>query len=208
MKKKTLFVIVLLCLIVLVASACTDVEPIPIPEPEPPEIASSEETEQEYTDSDRCLLPEATPQEFASPDAGQNPVQIRFVADETTQYFAEVNDLVDLDSLAGYRTFIDPDTVLLDNPSQRIVFTTDLPVSDFRFLALGYDEDFSPIVADVLYSLDALTAEEALVVLWVHTGCFTSGRAISFVENGVRRYFEIMLSNMDGHLFLTEIEPQ
>jgi len=213
MKKKTILVIALLCLISLVFAACTEAPsapPAPSPELEPVEAASLEETEEaEYADSEECLLPDAALQEFDRAEELMNHIQVRFAADETTQYFAEANELVDLDMLAAYRTFTDPDTALLyEQAGQRIVFTTDIPVSDFQFLALGYDDDFSPFVEGVLYSLDELTPEEALVVVWIHTGCFTSGRGISFVEDDVTRYFEIMLSNMDGRLFLTEIEPQ
>jgi len=214
MKKKTILTISMLCLIGLIFAACSEHAPIestPTPEPEPVEAASLEETEpaEAYADLlDICILSDAELPAFNRSEEFTGHVQVRFVADETTQYFAEVNDLVDLYTLADYHTFIDPYTASLDNPSQRIVFTADTPVSDFRFLALGYDDDFAPFIEDVLYSRDELTPEEALVVLWIHVGCFTSGRGISFVEDGVTRYFEVMLSNMDGRLFLTEMEPQ
>lgn len=134
-------------------------------------------------------------------------VALHFVADDTTRFFAPNNDLFYLEAIAQYHFFIDPDVDTLYEPGgQRIVFSTEVAVSQFQFMTLTYgEENFVPMAGEVLYSLDILNPEKPFVVEWVHVGCFTSGRGISFVDpEGVIRHFEIVLSNESGLLFLSE----
>lgn len=139
-------------------------------------------------------------------------LQIRFAAHELFEHDS-INELVDLDTLPDYRTFIEPGRQQQWEEGFRVVFTTHAPVEDFRIIGLTYgffqDEPTDGIyVREVIYAAGALTPQMPLVASWVHEGCFTSGRGISFLYEGVVRYFEIVHSNKSGHLFLSELAAQ
>jgi hypothetical protein len=126
-------------------------------------------------------------------------VKIRFPIDEL-MYDNGVNEYVDLSAFADYHTFAEEPWY----GGMRTLFTTDITVSDFRFLSLVYDDYYYVIDSIVLFSLNELTPEMPLLAEWNYMGCFTSSRAISFVYGGETRYFEIVLSNCRSHLYLAE----
>ena len=138
-------------------------------------------------------------------------VQIRFVADGVL-YAYGVNELVCLDQIIAYQTFVEPGREEHWDSGWRVIYTANTTVSDFRLIALTYgmflyEPTDGIYVRDVIYTISELLPELPLVASWVHEGCFTTGRGISFVYDGETRYFEIMLSNKSGHLFLSEIVP-
>ena len=142
-------------------------------------------------------------------------VQIRFAA--TEERFGECaayipNELVDISELAAYQTFIESDREEQWESGWRVVYTANAAVHDFQLIGLSYgfflDESTTNIyVREIIYALDELSPELPLVASWVHEGCFTTGRGISFVYDGATRYFEIFHSNKSGHLFLSEFVP-
>jgi len=138
-------------------------------------------------------------------------LQIRFIADESNTHLDTVNEYVDISENADYHVFIEP------NGFVKTLFTTEKTISDFQFISLKHsfqrDENccdevcLCTFIEDILYSLEELTPEKPLFTEWRNIGCFTTNRGISFVYDGVRRYFNIILSNKSGHLFLSEFEP-
>ena len=147
-------------------------------------------------------------------------VQIRFVADEDAEedtwlLDGGINELVDISQLVTYHTFIEPGREAQWQSGVRVIYTTDATVRDFRLISIIHSFQlyemccevpcFCTFIEDVLFSLDELTPEMPLVTAFVHTGCFTSGRGISFSYGGATRYFNIVLSNKSSHLFLTWI---
>ena len=143
-------------------------------------------------------------------------VRIRFVADEnrfgeSAEYIP--NELVDISQLAAYYTFIEPGREEQWQSGTKAIFTAETAVSDFQLITLTYgfflEEPIDGVfVENVIFSLDEFTPELPLVTAWVYEGCFTSGRGISFLYEGVKMYFEIMHSNKSGHLFLREFIPK
>ena len=135
-------------------------------------------------------------------------VQIRFVATEERfgEYAVYVpNELVDINQLAAYHIFIEPDWEEQWDSGWRVVFTTNAAVSNFRLISIVHSFQLYEMccesycsctfVNDVLFSLVELTPEMPLVAAYVHIGCFTSGRGISFLYDGVTRYFNIVHCN-------------
>jgi hypothetical protein len=147
--------------------------------------------------------------QYARKRIGVTPanVRIRFVISEHGQpEWDTLNEYVDINQFSEYYTFIEH-----DYPLMKTLFTTDSVVTDFQFLSIGYcflhDEPccFSAIyVYDILFSLNELSSEKPLLAEWRYIGCFTSSKGVSFVHDGIRRYFEIMYCNYNGHLFLAE----
>lgn len=114
--------------------------------------------------------------------------------------------IVNLDNVANYHEFIESDEI-----PQRIIFKTDTPVRNFRYLALEQDWEGSGgefIVEYVVYEMDALTPDTPFVVSWWALSTVRVHRGISFVdENDVVRYFAFHQSGYDGSLFFIEFEP-
>ena len=139
-------------------------------------------------------------------------VRIRFAAtEERFGEYAEYipNELVDISQLAAYQTFIDPGMEEQWESGWRVVYTANAAVHDFQLIGLSYgfllDEPTTNIyVREIIYALHELSPELPLAASWVHEGCFTTGRGVSFVYDGAARYFEIVHSNKSGHLFLRE----
>lgn len=94
-----------------------------------------------------------------------------------------------------------------DEGFQKIIFTTNIAVKDFRFIEVGYkddDIDFTFFENDVLYSLEELSPAKPFVVTWMEQGTIPH-RGISFIdETGATRYFCIAMSGEDGSVFLVE----
>jgi hypothetical protein len=134
-------------------------------------------------------------------------VRINFVTDENADYFDGVNVYKTLGQYSDTVVFTDPAAAGEYIP-MRSVFTAEAAVSDFRYLALIYDDEtMQPKTVETLYACDTLLPEVPVVIEWMHVGCFTSARGISFTDvNGVTRYFELIESNMDGRLVLFEFE--
>ena len=91
----------------------------------------------------------------------------------------------------------------------RVMFTTNTAAKNFKFIVVGYREygdEIKFFEEDVLYSLDELTPEKPLVVMWLEQGTIPQ-RGISFTdENNNTRYFYLSQSGNDGSLFLAEFE--
>jgi len=129
---------------------------------------------------------------------------VYYVADENfNQPSLSPHEPIDLGDADFYHEFIESEEI-----PQRIVFKTDTPVEDFRFLALKMTEDGSDfIVESTLYQLDELTPKEPFVVSWWVLSTAQIHRGISFVdEDGVTRYFAFHASGEDGALFFIEFE--
>jgi hypothetical protein len=141
-------------------------------------------------------------------------VQIHFILNEIRPDYDNINEYVDISPFADYYTFTETDWT----SGMRTLFSTDITVNNFQFLTLAYSvfleemccDDYCSciFVTDALYTLNELTPEMPLVAEWNYVGCFTSHRGISFEYDGVARYFDIIHSNYNGHLFLREFEPR
>ena len=155
-----------------------------------------------FCDCDLC--------EYARKRIGVTPanVKIRFLeSDDWRHEWDTINEFVDINQFEDYYFFAEENSPHVT----KTLFTTDSVITDFQFLVIGYcflhDEPccFSSIyVHEVLFSLDELTPEKPLLAHWTYAGCFTSSKGVSFVYNGTKHYFEIINSNYNSHLFLTE----
>ena len=104
------------------------------------------------------------------------------------------------DSFAEFIEFDDEDY-------QKIILATNIPVKDFKFIEVGFEEVDGDVVfleKDVLYLLEELTAEEPFLVTWMEWGSIPH-RGISFIdETDTTRYFYLGMSGEDGSLYLAE----
>ncbi|NLC96479.1 MAG: hypothetical protein GX675_02790 [Erysipelotrichaceae bacterium] len=98
-----------------------------------------------------------------------------------------------------------------DENSQEIIFTTNVPVKDFKFIEVGYEEKDTDVVFfkdKVLYSQEELTPEKPFTVSWMEQGSIPN-RGISYIdETDTTRYFYIIMSGEDGSLLLVEFENE
>lgn len=125
------------------------------------------------------------------PEADKVLVSVDYVTDELLNQYDSFLEFVEFE----------------DENYQKIVFTTNVPAKDFKFIEIDFSEEDGDIVffeKEVLYSLDELTAEKPFLVDWIPWGAIPH-RGISFVdEKGDTRYFSIIMSGEDGSLYLDE----
>lgn len=90
---------------------------------------------------------------------------------------------------------------------QKIIFTTNLAVKNFRFIEIGYQEDDGNIKFfenKALFSLDEFLPEKPFVVTWMEQGAMPH-RGIAFDdESGTTWHFFISMSGEDGSVLLVE----
>jgi len=100
------------------------------------------------------------------------------------------------------------DDFLIENSQEKIIITTNAPVSDFEYIEVGIRDfgDGIEFYGDaILYALFEFTPDTPFVATWQDS--VIPGRAIGFTdETGIFRYFLISVSGLDGSLQLTEIE--
>ena len=205
--KKILSTLLALLLLVSVLGACTET-----PEPEHTEPLVQAETPAPEPTPEPIETPEPEPEETPEPAELPVPVEMMFtnvrvyyVADA---YFNQPgltpHELVDLAELGNYHEFEEPEEI-----PQRIIFKTDAPVENFRYLALGTAEDGAGfIVEEILYQLDEFTPEVPFVASWWTLSTAMVHRGISFVDDeGITRYFAFHASGYDGALFFIAFEP-
>ena len=133
------------------------------------------------------------PSEPAASATGAVCVSADYASDELLSQYASYDEFMELEDLS-YQV--------------KVVFTTSVPVTDFKFLEGGYvggeDDSFRFVVNSVLYSMDELLPEKPLVVGTVFHGDFPT-RGISFVdESNTTRYYTLGMSGKDGSLVLIE----
>lgn len=91
--------------------------------------------------------------------------------------------------------------------SQKIIFTTNVAASNFKFIEVGYKEEDGDIIffgSGVLYSLGELSPEKPFTATWTEQGSIPH-RGISYTdETGTTKYFYITMSGEDGSLLLVE----
>ncbi|MCL2456059.1 MAG: hypothetical protein FWD19_00745 [Defluviitaleaceae bacterium] len=162
-----------------------------------------------YLDACECELCE-----FARRREGVSPANVKIRPTEKERATCnDINEFVDLDQIENYHEFDEWD----DSARTRSIFTTDVAVQDFQFFSIHYhwgidccgdDSCFCMSVDEIIFSLDELTPEKPLVLGWRYEGCFTSSKGVSFSFEGEQKFFEIIHSNYNGHLFLKEFEPK
>jgi hypothetical protein len=90
---------------------------------------------------------------------------------------------------------------------QKIIFTTNRAVKNFRFIEISYQEEdgnIKFIENKVLYSIDELLQERPFVVTWMEQGAIPH-RGVAFDdESGTTRHFYLSMSGEDGSLLLVE----
>ena len=92
---------------------------------------------------------------------------------------------------------------------EKIVIWTDGIQKNFDFISVGSEytgEQISFFAEDILYSINELTSEKALMIkMFISEGI--PSRGISFLdENSVKRYFYISESGIDGSLSMVEFQ--
>lgn len=96
-----------------------------------------------------------------------------------------------------------------DEGYQKIIFTTNIAVKNFKFIEISYkDEDMNIKFFEnkVLYSLDELLPEKPFVVTWMEQGTIPN-RGVTFEdESGTTRYFYLTMSGKDGSILLVEFQ--
>ena len=94
-----------------------------------------------------------------------------------------------------------------ENGYQKIIFTTNLVVKNFRFIEISNQEVDGTIKFyenKVLYSFDEFLPEKPFVVTWMEQGAIPH-RGIAFDdENGTTRHFYLSMSGKDGSVLLIE----
>ncbi len=88
----------------------------------------------------------------------------------------------------------------------QVIFATDRPVTDFRFLALTPREAGEALAWDTetLYTLEVFSPQVPLVVTTTFAGDLP-GRGISYTDtDGTLRQYALSLSGKDGSLLLEE----
>jgi len=196
-----------------------DIPNIEQPTKAEPEQEITLKVEPETVEETITILCDCEMGQYARIPGGVTParVQIRFIDDETRHYFSDINEFVDISQFSVYHTFTELNWH--HSPAGiRTIFTTDITISNFQIITLVYSYQFVDfccdefcnciIINDVLYTLDVLTPETPLVAEWINTGCFTTGRGVSFIYDGVTRYFDIVLESYDGHIYMAEFKPK
>ena len=93
---------------------------------------------------------------------------------------------------------------------QKLIFTTDAPVKDFKFFTADFDEVDENIVFKVgeeLFAAEKFTPESPVVIAWMDIGLIPN-RGISYVDaDGTTKYFTITQSGNDGSILLIEFAP-
>lgn len=135
------------------------------------------------------------PPESTTPAAGEVFVSVDYITDEFLGNYDSVDEFVDYEN----------------EYSQKIVFTTNTVIKNFKYIEIGHKAEDTCLVyfeSAVLYSLDALLPEKPFVVTWMEVGDAVSYRGIAFTdENNTTRYFYITISGKDGSLLLIEFHP-
>ena len=135
--------------------------------------------------------------------------QISGPPESTTSVTEKVFVSVDYatDELLSKYDFLDKFVEFEDEGYQKIIFTTNIKVKDFRFIEVGYEEKDMNVTFfenKVLYSMEELSPEKPFVVTWMEWGSIPH-RGISYVdETNNTRYFYIAMSGKDGSLLLVE----
>lgn len=143
--------------------------------------------------------PQPEPTAAASPDQGEDAavtaaIGVDYADDEALAAYDLVQEYVDSDS----------------EYQEKVIFTTDTPVTDFKFLQISYvdiDEN-----GDTLFSVDRelYTAEElspqSPVVIYMEFAGLIPTRGISYVDgDGTVKYYAVQMSGKDGSLLLIDI---
>jgi hypothetical protein len=94
-----------------------------------------------------------------------------------------------------------------DEGDQKIVFTTNIPIKNFKFVELSYieeDTNINFIENKVLNSMDELLPEKPFFVTCTEQGAIPH-RGISFEDGyGTTRHFYLTISGEDGSISLVE----
>jgi hypothetical protein len=98
----------------------------------------------------------------------------------------------------SFDEFVDENT----HEIQKIVFSTTVPVRNFKYSAIELDLEHEPtrIIEHyhaVKHQIDELSPEHSFVVNWMEIGSMPHAGISFHVENGPRRYFAIVGNNAD-----------
>lgn len=104
-----------------------------------------------------------------------------------------------------YHEFILVDSIY----TTKVVFSTDKPVTDFKFFNLdadGFASDGTYLMGEVFYELQDFTPEKPVVIGMGFAGTMPSN-AICFTNNdGTAEYYYLNLSGKDGSLIFEKFE--
>jgi len=205
MKRFKSIVFFVVIILVLSLSACSDsLETTPDMQETSTPIANETPDMQETSTpiTNETSEPESASETDLAESVTSADVKVFYVADDAFNQIGESpHELVDLSNLESYREFIESEEI-----TQRVIFTTDTLIKDFKYLAIDMAEgDTGFIVEDVICELEELLPEEPFVVTWWTLSTVRIHRGISFVDaDGTTKYFAFHASGNDGSLFFIE----
>lgn len=145
-----------------------------------------------------------------SSTAGSDPSQSPNPATSATEKVLVSVDYMTDELLSKYDSFAEF-IEFEDESSQKIIFTTNIAVKNFKFIEVGYkDKDVNVTFFEnkVLYSLEELSPAKPFAAIWMERGTVPH-RGISFIdETDTARYFYIAMSGEDGSLLLVEFKNE
>ena len=151
-------------------------------------------------DMDR--LQPTNPSASQKTEASQAPEPTASIKEEVLISVDFATDEV-LSQYDSYHEFVDPE----EEGPQKIIFTSNTAVEDFRFIEIGHEaEDTTLVLVEnrALHQVGDLSPATPFVVNWTEWGSLPH-RGISFrVESGRTRYFYLTASGEDGSLLLPE----
>lgn len=187
MKQIKLLLLLITTLSMLIAGCANQSLPDKnIPAPTNSDVSVS--TESKPTDADVSVI---TDSELPDSDVSE-PEELIVSVDYATDELINEYDAVEEFEEPGY---------------QKIIFTTNLAVKNFRFFEISYQEEDGNInffENKVLFSLDEFLPEKPFVVTWMEQGAI-SHRGVAFDdENGTTRHFYLSMSGEDESVLLVE----
>ena len=182
MKRYKFLVFVIACMGTLAFTACASLlpeAPLRTPMPTPPAIY------EEASDVADDEIHDAPPADLPAPQYEDNPLTV-----------AVAND----DLLDGYFYYVRHEEY--GQGEQWVIFTTDRPVSDFAYIAIGLNMDEMYFYeADVVYALAEILPGVPFVVNWQDSEGLPH-RGVRFAgADGIARYFYV---GLDGDTVILE----
>ena len=175
---KFIFITVIALAMLLFAGCKSNADPETTPAPEAPSADPAE--------------PSAKPEPTAEPDVKNATISVEIASDELLGQYSTFEEFSEFDE---------------SEEQQRIIFTTDTPVKDFKFISVEFEEIDQNIVykpGEELFAAKEFSPESPVVVAWTEVGLIPN-RGISYVDSdGITRYFTILQSGEDGSVLIDE----
>ena len=156
--------------------------------PTPTDADVSVNTESEPTDADVSGITDSELPDSDVSEPEELIISVEYATDELINKYDAVEEFEE----AGF---------------QKIIFTTNLAVKNFRFIEISSREEDGNIKfyeSKVLYSLDEFVPEKPFVVTWMEQGAIPHRGVALDDESGTTRHFYLSMSGEDGSVLLVE----